>query len=97
MQSRFLNRERAFFWRGKEPAGASSAMQLQTHCGQSEKVELSRKVRRVGIDLRKVSTQFKTAGILRAAFEYQDLVGIGMLIRFFRDPSLLRLGPARMP
>lgn len=31
---------------------------------------------------------FKTAGILRAAFDYQDLIGIEVLIRFYRDPKL---------
>jgi hypothetical protein len=34
--------------------------------------------------------EFKTAGILRAAFEYQDLVGIEILIQFFRDSELFR-------
>jgi len=31
---------------------------------------------------------FKTAGIPRAGFEYQDLIGIEILVRFYRDPSL---------
>ena len=35
-----------------------------------------------------VATALKTAGILRIAFEYQDLIGIQTLIRFFRDRSL---------
>lgn len=31
---------------------------------------------------------FKTAGIPRTGFEYQDLIGIEVLLRFYRDPSL---------
>ena len=31
---------------------------------------------------------FKTPGIVRTAFEYQDLIGIEILIHFFRDSSL---------
>lgn len=30
---------------------------------------------------------FKTPGILRSGFEYQDLIGIELLIGFFRDPT----------
>jgi hypothetical protein len=32
-------------------------------------------------------TVLKRAGIPRAAFEYQDLIGIEVLIDFFRDPG----------
>jgi hypothetical protein len=32
-------------------------------------------------------TALKTAGITRAAFEYQDLIGIEVLIDFFRNPA----------
>lgn len=32
--------------------------------------------------------KIKSAAIPRAAFHYQDLVGIETLIRFFRDPQL---------
>ncbi|AOO81563.1 hypothetical protein BHK69_14850 [Bosea vaviloviae] len=31
---------------------------------------------------------FKTPGILRAGFDYQDLISIQLLIRYFREPSL---------
>lgn len=31
---------------------------------------------------------YKTPGILRAAFYYQDLIGIDVLLRMFRDPNL---------
>lgn len=31
---------------------------------------------------------FKTAGIPRTGFEYQDLIGIEVLLRFYRDPDL---------
>ncbi|NNU56178.1 NACHT domain-containing protein [Rhizobium indigoferae] len=31
---------------------------------------------------------FKTPGIPRTGFEYQDLIGIEVLLRFFRDPEL---------
>jgi hypothetical protein len=31
---------------------------------------------------------FKIAGIPRTGFEYQDLIGIEVLLRFYRDPSL---------
>lgn len=31
---------------------------------------------------------FKTTGILRAGFDYQDLIGIEVLLRFYRDPKL---------
>jgi NACHT domain-containing protein len=31
---------------------------------------------------------FKTSGIARSGFEYQDLVGIEVLLRFYRDPNL---------
>lgn len=34
-----------------------------------------------------MSHGFKTPGILRAAFFYQDLIGIDVLLRMFRDPS----------
>jgi hypothetical protein len=30
----------------------------------------------------------KTSGIIRSGFEYQDLVGIEVLLRFYRDPNL---------
>lgn len=35
-----------------------------------------------------VTHGFKTPGILRAGFYYQDLIGIDVLLRMFRDPSL---------
>jgi hypothetical protein len=35
-----------------------------------------------------VTNLFKTPGIVRTAFEYQDLIGIEILIHFFRDSSL---------
>jgi len=31
---------------------------------------------------------FKNAGIPRTGFEYQDLIGIEVLLRFYRDPNL---------
>jgi len=31
---------------------------------------------------------FKTSGIARSGFEYQDLIGIDVLLRFYRDPNL---------
>jgi hypothetical protein len=31
---------------------------------------------------------FKIAGIPRTGFEYQDLIGIEVLLRFYRDPNL---------
>ncbi len=31
---------------------------------------------------------FKTSGIARSGFEYQDLVGIEVLLKFYRDPNL---------
>jgi hypothetical protein len=34
------------------------------------------------------STSLKRAAITRTAFEYQDLIGIDLLINFFRDPRL---------
>jgi hypothetical protein len=33
---------------------------------------------------------FKTSGIARSGFEYQDLIGIEVLLRFYRDPKLFR-------
>jgi NACHT domain len=31
---------------------------------------------------------FKTSGIARSGFEYQDLIGIEILLKFYRDPNL---------
>jgi hypothetical protein len=31
---------------------------------------------------------FKTTGIARSGFEYQDLIGIEVLLKFYRDPNL---------
>jgi hypothetical protein len=31
---------------------------------------------------------FKNSGIIRTGFEYQDLIGIEVLLRFYRDPNL---------
>jgi len=41
-----------------------------------------------GAVLTVANSTFKTAGIPRTGFDYQDLMGIDVLIRFFRDPSL---------
>ena len=38
----------------------------------------------------KAKHSFKKAGILRASFHYQDLIGIEILLSFFRDPDKYR-------
>lgn len=42
----------------------------------------------VGLEELNLGHDFKTPGILRAGFDYQDLISIELLIRFFREPSL---------
>lgn len=37
-----------------------------------------------------ISLPFKQSGIIRAGFDYQDLMGIEILIKFFRDPHLFK-------
>ena len=42
-----------------------------------------------------VGHDFKTPGLIRAGFQYQDLVAIEILINFLQTPGPLRLGATR--